>query len=122
MPISCISPHTHTLYHLTKTPPCLRYNDRNDFNMTEASYQSPLEPTNLAGVTGKLSNWILLTRLSIVPLLEVITVNNLRVDGVACAISGPHIRWNAVPSNALFQQGAERLPHCHYIGDKNSHL
>ena len=75
--------------------------------MTEASPQNPSEPSNPAGVTGKLSNWIHSTNLSTVPPQVVTRAKYLILDGVACAIVGSHLPWSEVASRSVFNMEPE---------------
>jgi aconitate decarboxylase len=75
--------------------------------MTEANLQNPSEPSNPAGVTGRLSNWIHSTNLSTVPPQVVTRAKYLILDGVGCAIVGSHLPWSEVASRSVFNMEPE---------------
>ena len=82
--------------------------------MTEVNHQSPSEPSNPNGVTGKLSKWIHSTNLSAVPPPVITRAKHLILDGVACAIVGSHLPWSTTASNAIFDM--EPKGDCTVIG------
>ena len=98
-------PCTNTLcHHQANILPHLKQKNRTIANMSVASSS---EPSNPAGVTGKLSNWIHSTTLSTVPPQVVTRAKYLILDGVACAIVGSHLPWSEVACRSVFNMEPE---------------
>ncbi len=72
------------------------------------------EPSNPAGVTGKLCNWIHSTKLSSIPSEVVTRAKYLMLDGIACAIVGSHLPWSETAAKAVFKMEPEGS--CSVIG------
>lgn len=72
------------------------------------------QPSNPAGVTGKLCNWIDSTDLSSIPSEVVTRAKYLILDGIACALVGAHLPWSETAANAIFKM--EPQGSCTVIG------
>ena len=64
-------------------------------------------PSNPAGVTGKLCNWIYSAGLVDVPEKVLTRAKYLILDGVACAIVGSHLPWSETAARAIFDMEPE---------------
>ena len=75
--------------------------------MTLGNPPNPSKPSNPAGVTGKLSNWIYSTNLSTIPAQVVTRAKYLILDGVACALVGSHLPWSTIAAKSIFNMEPE---------------
>lgn len=78
------------------------------------SQASASSPSNPAGVTGKLSNWIRSTTLSDIPKEIQTRAKFLILDGIACGIVASHLQWSETAAKAIFNM--EPAGDCTVIG------